>query len=90
MRQIFANLDVYKLLLLKRIIKQIKNDYGRAEWFEGLVRGFVKLKKLKNPIKSGWVGQAPTRIFFFGNVVFFYFFSVVFMFPNVSKKKKIG
>ena len=33
--------------------------------------------------------QAPTRIiFFFGNVVFFCVFSVVFMFQNVSQKIK--
>ena len=34
------------------------------------------------------MGQAPTRIFFFRNFVFFRVFCVVFMFQNVSKKNK--
>ena len=53
------------------------------------LRGFIKLKKIKIKIReklgSGWVGQAPTRIIIFGGK--FCVFCVVFMFPNVSKKK---
>ena len=30
-----------------------------------MFRGFVKLKKIREKLGSGWVGQAPTRIFFF-------------------------
>ena len=46
-----------------------------------------KIKKIREKLGSGWVGQAPTRIIiFFGNVVFFVLFSCFQMF----QKKKIG
>ena len=58
------------------------------------LRGFEKLKKnpkIREKLGSGWVGQAPTRIInFFENVVFLCVFCVVFLFPNVSKKKKMN
>ena len=38
---------------------------------------------------SGWVGQAPARIFFWGEFCLFCVFCVVFMFPNVLKKIQI-
>ena len=55
------------------------------------VRGFVKF--LKNPkilekLESGWVGEAPTQILIFLGK--FCVFCVVVIFPNVSKKQKIG
>ena len=58
------------------------------------LRGFVKLqkkKKIREKLGSDWVGQAPTRIFFFGGgeccVLLCFLFCVVFMFPIFSKKK---
>ena len=53
------------------------------------LRGFVKLKKIKKiqeKLGSGWIGQAPARIFFSGNIMFFSFFLVVFFVVHVSKK----
>ena len=32
--------------------------------------GFVKLKKIREKLGSGWVGQAPTRCFFYIFLVF--------------------
>ena len=55
-------------------------------------KGFCQVKtipKIRQKLGSVWVGQATTRIFiFWENLVFFCVFCVVFMFPNVSKKKK--
>ena len=51
--------------------------------------GFCQVKKnqkIREKLGSGWVGQAPTRIFFL-KFCRFVSFCVVFMFPNVSKKK---
>ena len=44
------------------------------------LRDFVKLKnqKIREKLGSGWVGQAPSRIFIFLFCVF-----VLFVFPNV-------
>ena len=55
-----------------------------------ILRGFVKFEKIqkseKNSEVGGWVCQAPTRLLiFFGNVVFFCLFCVVFMFPIVPQ-----
>ena len=47
-----------------------------------MLRGFVKLKKIKKireKLGSGWVGQVPTRTFFF-HVVF-----LLYMFPKIKK-----
>ena len=50
-----------------------------------MIKGFCQVKKnqkIREKLGSGWVGQAPTRIFlFFGHIVFFGVFCVVFMFP---------
>ena len=52
------------------------------------IRGFVKLKQFQKSGKN-WVGQDPTRIIFFGGEMFFFcVLCVVFMFPNLKKKKK--
>ena len=52
-----------------------------------IIKGFCQVKKnqkIREKLGSGWVGQAPTRIFFFfGNFVLFSYFHV---FP----KKWIG
>ena len=53
-----------------------------------LAWGFCQIKKnpkIREKLGSGWVGQAPTRIFFFWgrNFVFLVFFFVV---VHVSKK----
>ena len=60
-------------------------------WKKKHIKGFCqvkKIKKIREKLGSGWVGQALTRI-----LIFFWkfcVFCVVFMFPNVEKKKKIG
>ena len=50
----------------------------RNVWIKhyGWFRGFVKLKKIREQLVSGWVGQAPTRIFliFLGKFFFCVFF----------------
>ena len=54
------------------------------------LRGFVKLKKSKNPRKTRkWIGgSSPNSDFYFlGKICLFCVFFVVFMFPNDSKKK---
>ena len=54
-----------------------------------VLKGFVKVKnpKIREKLGSGWVCQAPARIFFWGGILsFFIFLCVVFMFPNVSIK----
>ena len=52
------------------------------------MRGFVKLKKSKNPRKTRkWVGGSnPNSDYFF--FLKFCVFGAVLMFPNVSKKDK--
>ena len=53
-------------------------------------KGFCQVKKnpkIREKLGSGWVGQASTRIIIFFRNVFLCVFCVVFMFPNVSKKK---
>ena len=54
-----------------------------------LLKGFVKVKKSKNPRKTRqWVGHpCPNSDFFFVEILcFFCVFGVFFIFPNVSKK----
>ena len=58
---------------------------------DGLVRGFVKLKKKfrkseKNSEFGGWV--KPQIGFFWGEMLCFCIFCVVFIFLNVSKKNE--
>ena len=50
-----------------------------------VLRGFVKLNKSKNPRKP-----QLGFLFILGNFVFLWFFCVVFMCPNVSKKMDSG
>ena len=55
------------------------------------VRGFVKLKnpKIREKLGSGWVGQAPTRIInFLEMLCVLCFLFCVHMLLKVSKKKK--
>ena len=72
------------------MIKQIKNDYGRAEWFEGLVRGFVKLQKFQKSEKKWVGGSSPNSDFFFflEMLYFFCFFLLFSCFQMFLKKKK--
>ena len=47
------------------------------------IRGFVKLKKIREKLGSGWVGQAPTRISIFLEILcFFVLFFSLYMFPK--------
>ena len=54
-------------------------------------RGFIKLKKIREKLGSGWVGQAPAQIFFGGGgdlVVFFGFFCCTYFqkqFKNLDR-----
>ena len=58
----------------------------RLEFLYRELRGFVMLKKNQ---KSGWVGQAPTRIIIFFEILYFFVLFVVFFFvEHVSKKIK--
>ena len=54
-------------------------------------RGFVKLKKIREQLGSGWVGQTPTRIvIFFLNCVFCDFCVVFCCCTCFQKKLKMG
>ena len=59
-----------------------------------LLRGFCQVKKIpkiRKKLGSGWVGQAPTRIFFFFEILcFLCVFYIVFMFSKKNIKKWIG
>ena len=84
------NIDPTSSTLVRRCTNVIKMYcVHNVHWFlHSLVRGFVKLKKSKNPRKTRkWVGgSSPNSDFnFFWKCCVF---CVVFMFPIVSKKKK--
>ena len=54
-------------------------------------KGFCQVKKnpkIREKLGSGWVGQALTRIFFFGKCCVFFVIFVLFSCFQVFEKKK--
>ena len=55
------------------------------------IRGFVKLKKIREKLGGGWVITSPNSDFyFFLEILFFYTFLCFFMFPKKKLDRAVG